>query len=123
MATMANGEFPNTVVVHMADGTERVYFLQDTRLNLIFDGFNWQLTINDMESFPESEIQRIAYEYRSSDESGIKPILDNGSAVKIYTVDGRKIASTTQSIQNAIKYLPHGAYIIQSNGKTFKIVK
>lgn len=123
MATMADGEYPNAMVVHLTNGTEKIYFLQDTRLSFKFDGFNWQLTINDSESLTENDIENIAYEYRISDGTGIKDMLNTGSTVEVYSIDGRKVGFSEKSVQEALKRLPRGTYIIQSNGKTSKIVK
>ena len=125
ISMMAEGEYPNVLVVHQMDGTENAFQLEGTTLQFQPDSDMLQVsTDGTSNSFSLSQITGIAYEYRDFSSLGISSItLSNALQAEVYSLDGRKVSAEFQSLQGALNTLPKGVYIIKVNGKTLKIAK
>lgn len=119
----AEGEYPNVLVIQRVDGTERIFTLEKSTLSIYPNSESIYVTSEGQDVyFPLSEVKGIKYEYYGL--SGIKDVVFSDTvSVFIYSMDGRIISSSKQSLQESLGQLSHGVYIIKMNGKTLKIAK
>lgn len=121
---MAEGEFPNALVIHKTDGTEMAFQLEGTKLQLIYNDMVQVNAGNRDYNFDLSDISGVTYEYRDLGTQGIfGAILSNVAKVEVYGLDGCKMLSGVMTQQEVLRQLPKGIYVIKMNGKTLKIAK
>ena len=122
---MAEGEYPNALMVHLNNGSIVGFQLEGTTLQML--PFTNQVKVStekNNQTFTLSDVESIAYEYHDLNSLGIGMISLNGIAhIEVYFIDGRKVATDRTSLSNALSALPQGVYIIKVNGRTLKISK
>lgn len=121
----AEGEYPNALIIQQTGGAEKVFLLEESTLKILPSMGNVTVISNGAESiFPLSEVTGIKYEYRNPSTLGIGNImLADDSTNAVYSIDGRKLSTNVQSLSEALQQLPHGVYVVKTNGRTLKITK
>ena len=122
---MAEGEYPNALMVHLNNGNTIGFQLEGTTLQM-FPSTN-QVKIStekDNQTFTLSDVKSIAYEYHDLSTLSLEVIsIDTLTDIEVYTIDGRRVAAERVSLGNALRGLSKGVYVIKVNGRTLKIAK
>ena len=122
---MAEGEYPNALMVHLNNGSSIGFQLEGTTLQMLLSTNQVKIsTEKDNQTFTLSDVKSIAYEYHDLSALDIDVIsMDTLADIEIYTLDGRKVAAERVSLGAALRGLSKGVYIIKVNGRTLKIAK
>ncbi len=122
---MAEGEYPNALMVHLNNGSVVGFQLEGTTLQMLPSTNQVKVsTEKDNQTFTLSDVKSIAYEYHDLSTLGVDVIsLKSMADVEVYTLGGRKVASERTSLSNALNGLSQGVYIIKVDGGTLKIAK
>lgn len=125
MGMSAEGESPNVLVIQQTDGTEEAFLLEESTLSILpSTGKVMVITANEEKSYALSDIKGIKYDYRDPSTLGVNGIpCSDATHIGIYGLDGRKVWTGGQSIQESLRQLPHGVYVVKMNGRTLKITK
>ena len=122
---MAEGEYPNAMMVSLNNGSTIGFQLEGTTLQMLPSTNQVKVsTEKDNQTFTLSDVKSIAYEYHDLSTLGIDVIsMDTLADIEIHTIDGRKVAAERVSLSNALRGLSKGVYVIKVNGRTLKIAK
>jgi hypothetical protein len=122
---MAEGEFPNALIVHFNNGSSIEFQLEGTTLQMLPTTNQVMVsTDKDNQTFTLSDVKSIAYEYHDLNTLGIEVIsMDVIADIEVYTIDGHKVSAERISLSNTLKGLSKGVYVIKVNGRTLKITK
>lgn len=122
---MAEGEFPNALIVQTNNGSSIGFQLEGTTLQMLPSTNQIKVsTEKGNQTFTLSDVKSIAYEYHDLSTLGIEVIsMDVIADIEVYTIDGHKVSAERISLGNALKGLSKGVYAIKVNGRTFKITK
>lgn len=125
MGMSAEGEYPNVLVIQQTDGTEKAFLLEESTLSILPSTGKVTVTsANEEKSYALSDIKGIQYDYRDPSTLGISGIPQSDAThIGVYGLDGRKVWTEGLSIQESLRQLPHGVYVIKMNGRTLKIAK
>lgn len=125
LGMMAEGEYPNALMVNLNNGSTIGFQLEGTTLQMLPTTNQVKIsTEKDNQSFTLSDVKSIAYEYHDLNTLGIGVIsMDTLADIEVYTLDGRKVATEHTSLGNTLNGLSKGVYIIKVNGRTLKIAK
>lgn len=125
MGMMAEGEYPNALMVSLNNGSIVGFQLEGTTLQMLPSTNQVKVsTEKDNQAFILSDVKSIAYEHHDLNTLGIDVVSMNGIAdIEVYTLDGRKVAAERVSLGNAVRGLSKGIYVIKVNGRTLKISK
>lgn len=122
---MAEGEYPNALMVHLNNGSVVGFQLEGTTLQMLPSTNQVKVTTEkDNQTFTLSDVKSIAYEYHDLSTLGIDVIsLKSMADIEVYTLGGRKVASERTTLDNVLNGLSQGVYIIKVDGRTLKIAK
>lgn len=122
---MAEGEYPNALMVRLNNGSTLGFQLEGTTLRLHSSANQVKIsTLEDNQTFTLSDVKSITYEYHDLSTLGIDMISMKGMAdIEVYTLNGHKIMVERTSLGMALNGLSNGVYIIKVNGRTLKIAK
>ena len=122
---MAEGEYPNTMMVQLTNGSTVGFALENTTLQLLSTTNQVKVsTAENNQTFTLSDVKSIAYEYHDLSTLGIDVISLKGMAdIEVYTLSGHKVASERTTLDNVLNGLSQGVYIIKVDGRTLKITK
>ena len=122
---MAEGEYPNALMVRLNSGSTLGFQLEGTTLRLHSSANQVKIsTLEDNQTFTLSDVKSITYEYHDLSTLGIDMISMKGMAdIEVYTLNGHKIMVERTSFGMALNGLSNGVYIIKVNGRTLKIAK
>ena len=122
---MAEGEYPNALMVHLNNGSVVGFQLEGTTLQMLPSTNQVKVTTEkDNQTFTLSDVKSIAYEYHDLSTLGIDVIsLKSIADIEVYTLGGRKVASERTTLDNVLNGLSQGVYIIKVDGRTLKIAK
>ena len=122
---MAEGEYPNAMMVSLNNGSTIGFQLEGTTLQMLPSTNQVKVSTEmDNQAFTLSDVKSIAYEYHDLNTLGIDVIsMDTLADIEIYTLDGRKVAAERVSLGAALRGLSKGVYVIKVNGRTLKIAK
>ena len=122
---MAEGEYPNALMVHLNNGSVVGFQLEGTTLQMLPSTNQVKVTTEkDNQTFTLSDVKSIAYEYHDLSTLGIDVISLKGMAdIEVYTLGGCKVATERTSLGNVLNGLSQGVYIIKVDGRTLKIAK
>lgn len=125
IGVMAEGEYPNALMVHLNNGSTIGFQLEGTTLQMLPSTNQVKVsTEKDNQTFTLSDVKSIAYEYHDLNTLGIDVIsMDTLADIEVYTIDGRRVAAERVSLGNALRGLSKGVYVIKVNGRTLKIAK
>ena len=125
IGVMAEGEYPNALMVHLNNGSTIGFQLEGTTLQMLPSTNQVKVsTEKDNQTFTLSDVKSIAYEYHDLNTLGIDVIsMDTLADFEVYTIDGRRVAAERVSLGNALRGLSKGVYVIKVNGRTLKIAK
>lgn len=125
MGMSAEGEYPNVLVIQQTDGTEKAFLLEESTLSILpSTGKVTVASANEEKSYALSGIKGIKYDYRDPTTLGISGIpYSDATHIGVYGLDGRKVCTEGQSMQESLRQLPHGVYVVKMNGRTLKIAK
>ena len=99
---MAEGEYPNALMVHLNNGSVVGFQLEGTTLQMLPSTNQVKVTTEkDNQTFTLSDVKSIAYEYHDLNTLGIE----------------------RTSLGNVLNGLSKGVYIIKVDGRTLKIAK
>lgn len=122
---MAEGEYPNALMVHLNNGSVVGFQLEGTTLQMLPSTNQVKVTTEkDNQTFTLSDVKSIAYEYHDLSTLGIDVFsLKSMADIEVYTLGGRKVASERTTLDNVLNGLSQGVYIIKVDGRTLKIAK
>lgn len=122
---MAEGEYPNAMMVSLNNGSTIGFQLEGTTLQMLPSTNQVKVSTEmDNQAFTLSDVKSIAYEYHDLNTLGIDVIsMDTLADIEVYTIDGRRVAAERVSLGNALRGLSKGVYVIKVNGRTLKIAK
>ena len=122
---MAEGEYPNAMMVSLNNGSTIGFQLEGTTLQMLPSTNQVKVSTEmDNQAFTLSDVKSIAYEYHDLNTLGIDVIsMDTLADIEVYTLDGRRVAAERVSLGNARRGLSKGVYVIKVNGRTLKIAK
>lgn len=123
---MAEGEYPNALIIHLNSDAIVGFPLEGTTLQLLSSTNEVKITTtDDNQSFTLSDVKSIVYEYRDLSTLDIDGITMKGTAnIEVYTIDGhKKYKGNNTTLHTVLNCLSQGVYIIKVNGRTLKIAK
>ena len=122
---MAEGEYPNAMMVQLNNGSTIGFALENTTLQLLPTTNQVKVsTAENNQTFTLSDVKSIAYEYHDLSTLGLEVISLKGLAdIEVYTLDGHKVSFERNSLDNVLNGLSQGVYIIKVDGRTLKIAK
>lgn len=122
---MAEGEYPNAMMVQLTNGSTVGFALENTTLQLLPTTNQVKVsTAENNQTFTLSDVKSIAYEYHDLSTLGIDVIsLKSIADIEVYTLGGHKVASERTTLDNVLNGLSQGVYIIKVDGRTLKIAK
>ena len=123
---MAEGEYPNALIIHLNSDAIVGFPLEGTTLQLLSSTNEVKITTtDDNQSFTLSDVKSIVYEYRDLSTLDIDGITMKGTAnIEVYTLDGHKMSVANKTtLHTVLNCLSQGVYIIKVNGRTLKIAK
>ena len=123
---MAEGEYPNALIIHLNSDAIVGFPLEGTTLQLLSSTNEVKITTtDDNQSFTLSDVKSIVYEYRDLSTLDINGITMKGTAnIEVYTLDGHKMSVANKTtLHTVLNNLSQGVYIIKVNDRTLKIAK